>query len=53
MVWRLSSRLPSLIEEVQASSAHLRPQELIVQQQLKSTYQDDYLGMQQGEVLLL
>lgn len=48
MVWRLPSRLPPLVEEgVRGSTASLHPNQLIAQQQLKSTYQDDFTGMQQ------
>ena len=36
------------MEELHATTAELRPEELIAQQQLKSTYQGDYIGMQQG-----
>ena len=52
MVWRFSSRFPPLVEERQTSSTSLRPELLIAQQQLKSTYQDDYITRKRGMYVL-
>ena len=53
MVWRLPSRFPPIMEELRAATAELKPEELIAQRQLKSTYQDDYTGMQQGIIIIV
>ena len=52
MVWRFSSRFPPLVEEKRTSSTSLRPEVLIAQQQLKSTYQDDYITRKRGVYVL-
>ena len=49
MVWRLASRFPPIMEEGFVSTPPLSPTELIPNQQFQSTYQDDYVGTQQGK----
>ena len=47
MVWRLPSRFPPL-QDTLAKTAELDPDSLIAGYKIKSTYQEDYTGMQQG-----
>lgn len=50
MVWRLPSRFPPLIEDHTLSYANSEVEDVLKAQGLKSTYQDDYTGLQQGEM---
>ena len=48
MVWRLPSRFPPLMNEGLSTTAQLNPEQLIANHKIKSTYQEDYTGIQQG-----
>ena len=50
MVWRLPSRFPPLIEDHTLSYTNSEVEDVLKAQGLKSTYQDDYTGLPQGEL---